>query len=242
MLLDVQNIVKEYRLPGQKPLRVLDGVSFAVEPGEHVAVVGRSGAGKTTLLNLLGGLDAPTSGDVLLDGASLFNGWGASRRRTRLRATRMGFVFQSFHLMPELDIVENVMLPTMAASRSLFHGSRSSGGKDRGSGTVSRPNGKGRAIELLERVGLGGRLDHLPAELSGGEQQRVAIARALMCRPSIVFADEPTGNLDALTGSEILKLLFEVNDEPLACVMVTHSSDAAARCDRILTLSDGRMA
>ena len=222
MMLNVQNLVKEYRLPGQKPIRVLDGVSFAVEAGEHVAVVGRSGAGKSTLLNLLGGLDVPTAGDVQLGGVSLFSGFGAARRRTRLRATRMGFVFQGFHLMPELDVVENVMLPTMT-------------------GRVPRAGARARACALLERVGLSHRLGHLPAELSGGEQQRVALARALMCRPEIVFADEPTGNLDALTGAEILKLLFEVNDAPFACVMVTHSQDAAARCDRMLTLEKGRI-
>ena len=221
-LLEVQNLVKEYKIPGQSPIRVLDGVSFTVEAGEHVAIVGRSGAGKSTLLNALGGLDEPTSGDVLFDGVSLFKGFGAAGRRTRLRATRMGFVFQSFHLMPELDIVENVMLPTMT-------------------GRVGRSGARDRARELLARVGLSDRLNHLPAELSGGEQQRVALARALMCRPEIVFADEPTGNLDALTGSEILKLLFEINEAPLACVMVTHSAEAAARCNRKLTLDKGRI-
>ena len=221
-LLEVQNLVKEYKIPGQSPIRVLEDVSFTVEAGEHVAIVGRSGAGKSTLLNALGGLDVPTSGDVLFDGVSLFRGFGAGGRRTRLRATRMGFVFQSFHLMPELDIVENVMLPTMT-------------------GCVGRSGARDRARELLARVGLSDRLNHLPAELSGGEQQRVALARALMCRPEIVFADEPTGNLDALTGSEILKLLFEVNETPLACVMVTHSAEAAARCDRRLTLDKGRI-
>ena len=225
-LLEVKEIVKQYRLPGQQPIRVLDGVSFAVEAGEHVAVVGRSGAGKTTLLNILGGLDRPTSGDVVLAGESLFRGFGAARRRTRLRATRVGFVFQSFHLMPELDIVENVVLPTMT-------GFVRAGG---------RAAVRARACELLEKVGLADRLDHLPAELSGGEQQRVALARALVCRPEIVFADEPTGNLDAMTGEEILKLLFEVNEAPLACVMVTHSSAAAAKCDRTLTLEKGRLA
>jgi len=174
------------------------------------------------LLNALGGLDEPTSGDVLFNGVSLFRGFGAAGRRTRLRATRMGFVFQSFHLMPELDVVENVMLPTMT-------------------GCVSKAGVRDRARKLLERVGLSDRLDHLPAELSGGEQQRVALARALMCRPEIVFADEPTGNLDALTGSEILKLLFEINEEPLACVMVTHSAEAAARCNRTLILDKGKI-
>ena len=221
-MLEVADIVKEYRLPGQKPIRVLDGVSFAVKAGEHVAVVGRSGAGKTTLLNILGGLDKPTAGDVRLGGESLFHGFGAARRRNRLRATKIGFIFQSYHLMPELDIVENVLLPSMT-------------------GRARIPAARARAKELLAKVGLGDRLKHLPAELSGGEQQRVALARALMCRPEVILADEPTGNLDALTGAEILKLLFEVNETPIACVMVTHSAEAAARCDRVLKLDGGRL-
>ena len=219
-LLEVFDIVKSYRIPGQQPIRVLDGVSFGVEAGEHVAIVGRSGAGKTTLLNILGGLDRPSSGDVSLAGESLFRGFGAARRRNRLRATKIGFIFQSYHLMPELDIVENVLLPSMTGYARLAHA-------------------RERAKELLEKVGLVDRLDHLPTELSGGEQQRVALARALMCRPEIIFADEPTGNLDRLTGSEIMKLLFEVNGEPLAVVMVTHSAEAAAMCDRTLTLDGG---
>ena len=219
-LLEVFDIVKSYRIPGQQPIRVLDGVSFGVEAGEHVAIVGRSGAGKTTLLNILGGLDRPSSGDVSLAGESLFRGFGAARRRNRLRATKIGFIFQSYHLMPELDIVENVLLPSMT-------------------GYARQAHARERAKELLEKVGLVDRLDHLPTELSGGEQQRVALARALMCRPEIIFADEPTGNLDRLTGSEIMKLLFEVNGEPLAVVMVTHSAEAAAMCDRTLTLDGG---
>lgn len=221
-MLEVIDIVKEYRLPGQQPIRVLDGLSFAVAAGEHVAIVGRSGAGKTTLLNILGGLDKPTSGDVRLGGESLFRGFGAARRRNRLRATKIGFIFQSYHLMPELDIVENVLLPSMT-------------------GRARIPAARARAKDLLAKVGLGDRLKHLPAELSGGEQQRVALARALMCRPEIILADEPTGNLDALTGEEILKLLFEVNETPIACVMVTHSSAAAARCDRVLRLDGGHL-
>jgi putative ABC transport system ATP-binding protein/lipoprotein-releasing system ATP-binding protein len=221
-MLEVADIVKEYRLPGQQPIRVLDGVSFAVKAGEHVAIVGRSGAGKTTLLNILGGLDKPTAGDVLLGGESLFRGFGAARRRNRLRATKIGFIFQSYHLMPELDIVENVLLPSMT-------------------GRARIPAARARAKGLLAKVGLGDRLKHLPAELSGGEQQRVALARALMCRPEIILADEPTGNLDALTGEEILKLLFEVNETPIACVMVTHSAAAAARCDRVLKLDGGHL-
>ena len=221
-LLEVQNVSKSYRLPGQKRIPVLEGISLSVAPGEHVAVIGRSGAGKTTLLNILGGLDTPTSGDVRLDGESLFQGWGAARRRNRIRAAKIGFVFQSFHLMPELDIVENVLLPAMT-------------------GAVKIKSPRTRAKELLDRVGLKDRFGHLPAELSGGEQQRVALARALMSYPKIVLADEPTGNLDKLTGAEIMKLLFEVSETPFALVMVTHSQDAAALCDRVLTLDHGHL-
>lgn len=221
-VLEVQNVAKSYRLPGQKVIPVLEDVSLSVELGEHVAIVGRSGAGKTTLLNILGGLDRPTSGDVLVEGVSLFKGFFAAHRRNHIRAAKIGFVFQSFHLMPELDIVENVLLPAMT-------------------GAVKLPAPRSRAKELLAKVGLGDRLRHLPGELSGGEQQRVALARALMCNPRIVFADEPTGNLDKLTGAEIMKLLFEVSDTPFALVMVTHSQEAAALCDRVLTLDHGRL-
>ena len=221
-VLEVQNVAKSYRLPGQMAIPVLEDVSLSVGLGEHVAIVGRSGAGKTTLLNILGGLDRPTSGDVLVEGVSLFKGSFAAHRRNRIRAAKIGFVFQSFHLMPELDIVENVLLPAMT-------------------GAVKLPAPRSRAKELLAKVGLGDRLMHLPGELSGGEQQRVALARALMCNPRIVFADEPTGNLDKLTGAEIMKLLFEVSDTPFALVMVTHSQEAAALCDRVLTLDHGRL-
>ncbi len=221
-LLEVQNVSKSYRLPGQKRIPVLESVSLSVAPGEHVAVIGRSGAGKTTLLNILGGLDRPTAGDVRLDGESLFRGFGAARRRNRIRAAKIGFVFQSFHLMPELDIVENVLLPAMT-------------------GAVKIRSPRDRARELLAKVGLGDRLRHLPSELSGGEQQRVALARALMCHSKVVLADEPTGNLDKLTGAEIMKLLFEVSETPFALVMVTHSQEAAALCDRVLTLDHGHL-
>ena len=221
-MLEVQNVSKSYRLPGQKRIPVLEDVSLSVAPGEHVAVIGRSGAGKTTLLNILGGLDRPTSGDVRLDGESLFSGFGASRRRNRIRAAKIGFVFQGFHLMPELDIVENVMLPAMT-------------------GAVKIKSPRDRAKALLKKVGLGDRFGHLPAELSGGEQQRVALARALMCGPRLVLADEPTGNLDRLTGAEIMKLLFEAGETPFALVMVTHSQEAAALCGRTLALDRGRL-
>ena len=205
-VLEVENLVKEYKIPGQPPIRVLDGVNFSVEEGEHVAITGRSGAGKTTLLNILGGLDKPTSGRVVC---------------TR----NAGFVFQSFRLMPELTVLENVILPSMA-----------------GISETRVPHAADCAKALLAKVGLSDRAGHLPAELSGGEQQRVALARALMCGPDMIFADEPTGNLDALTGAEILKLLLGFGGKPFALVMVTHSAEAAAMCDRTLHLEGGRFA
>ena len=195
---------KRFRLPGQKPIEVLKGVNLSVRPGEKVAIVGRSGAGKSTLLNILGGLERQTSGTVT-------------------RPKNIGFVFQQYHLMPELTVLENVLLPTLSAAR------RGEGG------------GRRRASELLARVGLGARLDHLPSELSGGEMQRVALARALVTDPELVLADEPTGNLDAWTGAGILKILTELTSGAanFALVMVTHSPEAAAICDRVLALEDG---
>ena len=200
-VLETTNLKKSFRIPGGKPIKVLDGISFSVEPGEKVAIVGRSGAGKSTFLNIIGGLEKPSSGKVRRPG-------------------RIGFVFQAYHLMPELTVLENVLLPTMA---------QYCGEKERD-----------RAIELIGKVGLGGRLDHLPGELSGGEMQRVALARALVNDPELVLADEPTGNLDAMTGAEILQMLGELSHgKSVALVMVTHSPEAAAICDRVLTLENG---
>ena len=216
MLLSVKSLRKSYRIPGQPPIEVLKGVSFDVASGERVAVVGRSGAGKSTLLNMLGGLDSPDGGSVTLDG----------RRITgKVRAAKIGFVFQSYNLMPELDVLENVTLP----ARSM----RS---------PVSLGAAKRRAAELLEKVGLSGRAGHLPAELSGGEQQRVALARALVCGPELILADEPTGNLDSLTGADIMRLLVDLSSgTDLALVMVTHSAEAAAACSRVLRLEAGKL-
>ena len=203
VVLKTKDLKKHFKVPGQRPIEVLRGVDFAVDRGEKVAIVGRSGAGKSTLLNILGGMERPTSGTVA-------------------RPSNIGFVFQRYHLMPELTVLENVLLPTMAAAR------RREGSRDK------------RARDLLGRVGLADRLSHLPSELSGGEMQRVALARALVTEPELVLADEPTGNLDALTGSEILCVLQELSaGSSVSLVLVTHSPDAAAICDRILTLEDG---
>ena len=203
-VLETKGLTKSFKLPGQQPIEVLKGIDLKVEAGEKVAIVGRSGAGKSTLLHVLGGLLRETSGTVR-------------------RPSNFGFVFQAYHLMPELTVLENVVLPTMASGR---------GGKGRAAVTA-------RARELLSRVGLADRLDHLPSELSGGERQRVALARALVTDPDLVFADEPTGNLDALTGADILKMLAELSKGETALVMVTHSPEAAAICDRTLTLDAG---
>ena len=204
-VLETRGLKKSFKLPGQPPIEVLKGVDLSVSAGEKVAIVGRSGAGKSTLLHMLGGLLKPSAGTVK-------------------RPSNFGFVFQAYHLMPELTVLENVLLPTMAAGR----------GEGR-----SRADFVVRARELLSTVGLGDRLDHLPSELSGGERQRVALARALVTDPELVFADEPTGNLDALTGADILRMLADLSRGSTALVMVTHSPEAAAICDRTLTLDAG---
>ena len=204
VVLGTIDLKKKFKLPGQKPIWVLNGVNFSVKPGEKVAIIGRSGAGKSTLLNILGGLEKPTSGTVT-------------------RPANVGFVFQQYHLMSELTVLENVRLPLMAKKNQGRAGA-----------------GYERAVELLEKVGLGDRMDHLPGELSGGEQQRVALCRALVTDPELVLADEPTGNLDAWTGAGILKILSELSAaRTFALVMVTHSPEAAAVCDRVLTLDKG---
>ena len=205
-VLATSGVTKKFKIPRQKPIEVLKGVDFSVEEGEKVAIVGRSGAGKSTLLNILGGLLKPTSGTVT-------------------RPKNFGFVFQSYHLMPELTVLENVLLPTMSR---------------RAASLAGRAESAERARELLAKVGLSDRMDHLPAELSGGERQRVALARALVTDPGLVLADEPTGNLDAMTGADILRILADLSrGGKTALVMVTHSPDAAAVCDRTLSLENG---
>jgi len=204
---------------GEAPLTILDRVSFDVAPGASVAIVGASGSGKTTLLGLLAGLDRPTEGDVWLDGMSLSS--LDEDARAALRQRLLGFVFQSFQLLPALTALENVMLPLEL-----------SGADD------AAP----RAREWLDRVGLGRRTTHYPKQLSGGEQQRVAIARAFSGEPKLVLADEPTGNLDGATGTEVADLMFRLNEENgTTLVLVTHDIIIASRCRRRLSLAAGRL-
>jgi putative ABC transport system ATP-binding protein len=204
---------------GSEPLTILSDVSLRVAAGESLAIVGASGSGKTTLLSLLAGLDLSTSGEIALDGQTL-NGMDEDARAA-LRAGRVGFVFQSFQLLAGFTALENVMLPVELAGRR---------------------DADARARAALEQVGLGPRLQHYPYQLSGGEQQRVAIARAFAGEPKILFADEPTGNLDTATGGRIIELLFELNRKQQATlILVTHDAALAARCQRRLTLKEGRL-
>ena len=206
-------------ITGNAELTILDGVSFEVRAGEAVAIVGVSGSGKSTLLGLLAGLDTPSAGTVRIDGHELFA--LDEDGRAELRGRMVGFVFQSFQLLPAMTALENVMLPLELAG-------------------AADADAKARA--MLERVGLGDRLRHYPKQLSGGEQQRVAIARAFVTRPKLLLADEPTGNLDAATGAQVIDLLFELNRERGATLLlVTHDPALTGRCDRVLRLAGGRL-
>jgi putative ABC transport system ATP-binding protein len=217
-VLEARGLTKQVSSPDGE-LTILDDVGFRVAGGESVAIVGESGAGKSTLLALLAGLDLPTSGDVLLDGESL-SGLDEDGRAA-LRARRVGFIFQSFHLIPSLNAIENVLLPLelMGDAAAAEH-----------------------AEEVLASVGLSHRLHHYPRQLSGGERQRVAIARAFVARPAVLFADEPTGNLDAATGTRVADLLFSLNEgSGTTLLLVTHDRTLAARCQRQLELAAGRL-
>ena len=198
-------------------LTILSDVSFLIDPGESVAVVGPSGAGKSTLLALLAGLDLPTDGHVVLNGANL--GELDEDGRAQVRAESVGFVFQSFHLVPSLNALENVMLPLELAGAS---------------------DARNAARNIIEQVGLKDRWSHYPAQLSGGEKQRVAIARAFATEPAVLFADEPTGNLDTRTGATIMELMFDLNKiSATTLILVTHDHSLANRCDRVLSLDAG---
>jgi putative ABC transport system ATP-binding protein len=217
-MLIVRDLEKTY-LSGGRPLTVLRDVDFRIDDGDFVAIVGPSGSGKTTLLGLIAGLDTPTSGSVRLDGTELTR--LPEDERARLRRHKVGFVFQSFQLISSLTAQENVQVPLEL----------------RGDGGAPA-----RAAELLARVGLGDRLHHYPTQLSGGEQQRVALARAFVHEPRILFADEPTGNLDAATGHSIIELMLELNrDLGTTLVLVTHDPEVASRAHRVIRLADGRV-
>jgi len=233
-LLEVENLGRSYKV-GATVLPVLKDVSLKLAAGETVAIVGASGAGKSTLLHVIGGLDQPTAGKVRFCGRDIYG--MSPGQRTAFRARSVGFIFQFYHLLPELDVLENVMLPAMNSSLGLFGFACDMTGSGLASGG-QRPHK--RAQSLLQSVGLSGRADHLPGELSGGEQQRAAVARALINGPELILADEPTGNLDSATGGQVLDVLFGlVRDHQRTMLMVTHNAEVAGRCDRTLKLQDG---
>jgi putative ABC transport system ATP-binding protein len=214
------DVTREYQLGGVE-VPALRGVSVTIPPGDYTAILGPSGSGKSTLMHLLGGLDRPTSGTLRIAGRDVRE--LSATELARLRNRTIGFVFQSFHLLPRTSAVDNVALPLVYAG-------------------VRAGDRRRRAAELLDRVGLHHRLRHRPNQLSGGEQQRVAIARALVTGPSLLLADEPTGNLDSATGADVLALLEELNQESgVAVVVVTHDQDVAGRAARQIRMRDGRV-
>ncbi|OAI48050.1 ATP-binding protein [Planctomycetaceae bacterium SCGC AG-212-F19] len=226
MLLTAVNLHKTYRKHAIA-VPVLRGLDLDLAPGEFLSIVGASGSGKSTLLHLLGTLDRPDEGRVALEGRRIDN--LPSEQRDRLRNETFGFIFQFYHLLPELSTLENVMMPQMIGQSVLGW-------------LANRRQMRRHASELLERVGLGHRLRHKPRELSGGEMQRAAIARALVNRPRILLADEPTGNLDAATGGDIIHLLRDLNrQEGLTIIMVTHNLELVAETDRVVRLAQGRV-
>ena len=218
-LIELKDIRKTYFL-GEIDVPVLKGITLSIDRGEYVALMGASGSGKSTLMNTLGCLDRPTSGEYWLDGEEL--GSASGDRRARVRNKTIGFVFQSFNLLPRTSALDNVIMPLAYTAGSL-------------SGAEQRRRG----LAALEQVGLGDRVHHYPSQLSGGQQQRVAIARALINRPPVIFADEPTGNLDSKTSVEVMKMFGDLNAEGITVILVTHSEEIAACAKRTIRLQDG---
>jgi lipoprotein-releasing system ATP-binding protein len=225
-ILEVRSVVKEYRM-GSSSLRVLHGVSLTVARGEFLCILGPSGSGKSTLLHLMGLLDRPTEGQIIFEGHDAFA--QPKRWRDRMRNEAVGFVFQFYYLMPDLSVVENTLLPAMVRTPAARW-------------PLVRGQHRKRTLAVLDDLGLSPRVRHLPRELSGGERQRAALARALVHEPRILFADEPTGNLDSATGAEIMRVISRLNRKGgLTVVMVTHDERIARQADRILHLADGRL-
>jgi lipoprotein-releasing system ATP-binding protein len=219
-VLEAEGLVREFR-EGASTLRVLDGLSMRIERGESVAIVGASGSGKTTLLQILGGLDRPTEGTVRIDGRDIHA--LDETARCALRNRTLGFIYQFHHLLPEFSALENVAMPLLVRR-------------------MAAAEARARAAAVLGRVGLEARLGHRPHELSGGERQRAAVARALVTEPLLVFADEPTGNLDGRNAAQVFELMLELNRERgTSLVIVTHDERLAARLDRVVVLQDGRL-
>lgn len=217
-LVDVRNVYKIYN-PGENEVHALDGISLTIDEGEFVAIVGQSGSGKSTLMNMLGLLDIPTSGEYYLNG---HNTEGLSDdEQSEIRNKEIGFIFQGFNLIPSLSARENVELPLVY----------------RGMGAEER---KKLALDALERVGMGHRVNHKPAEMSGGQQQRVAIARAVAAKPPVILADEPTGNLDSHSGKEVMKILNELCDEGRTVILITHDNSIAESAGRVIRIQDGK--
>lgn len=218
-IIKIENVCKTYHI-GESPVRALDGVSLSIRRNEYVAIMGPSGSGKSTLMNILGCLDTPESGRYTLCGEDV--GHLGDDALAAVRNGRIGFVFQSFALMPKMNALDNVALPLLYAG-------------------VPRQQRLQRAREALEQVGLGDRMDHDPSELSGGQRQRVALARALVTNPSIILADEPTGNLDSATSEEIMSLFDKVNAAGNTVILVTHSEQIASHARRVICIRDGKI-